>query len=106
MSGVNKRFGEVQALEDVTFQVQRGVILDEPTTNLVEHEFDQLLESLQKLVGEGMTVVFITHKIKEVMAACHAATVMRKGRVQGVLEREEMETERQVLAPPSAFRRP
>jgi simple sugar transport system ATP-binding protein len=55
------------------------LILDEPTTNLTPQEVDSLFESLQKMVAEGMSVVFITHKLREVMAVCHRVSVLRRG---------------------------
>ncbi len=61
------------------------LILDEPTTSLVEDEFDQLLDSLQVLIRDGMAVVFITHKIREVLQACHRASVLKDGEMQGTV---------------------
>src|SRR6056297_1643256 len=61
------------------------LILDEPTTSLVAEEFEQLLKSLKKMVAEGVTIVFITHKIKEVIQACDRASVLTGGIMQGTL---------------------
>ena len=61
----------------------RGVevlILDEPTTNLTPQEVDDLFESLQVMVDEGLSIVFITHKLREVMNVCHRITVLRDGK--------------------------
>ena len=69
------------------------LILDEPTTSLVESEFQQLLKSLKVFVAKGVTVVFITHKIKEVMEACTAVTVLRKGKVQARVPKKELGVE-------------
>ncbi|HCM28681.1 MAG: hypothetical protein A2Z99_14485 [Treponema sp. GWB1_62_6] len=69
------------------------LILDEPTTSLVESEFRSLLESLRALAERGMTIVFITHKIKEVLEACDAVTVLRRGKLQGGLEKAELSME-------------
>ena len=55
------------------------LILDEPTTNLTPQEVDSLFESLKKMVAEGMSVVFITHKLREVMAVCDTVSVLRRG---------------------------
>lgn len=84
--------GEKQKIEIIRalYRGARVLILDEPTTSLVEHEFLQLLRSLRTFVERGVTVVFITHKIREVMAACDTVTVLRKGAVQGHLQKEEM----------------
>ncbi len=88
-AGIKQKIEIVRAL----YREARLLILDEPTTSLVESEFLQLLESLQVLVKDGVTVIFITHKIKEVMEACASVAVLRKGRLQGVLSHEEMTKE-------------
>jgi general nucleoside transport system ATP-binding protein len=88
-AGIKQKIEIVRAL----YRGARVLILDEPTTSLVASEFEQLLESLQGFVAKGLTVVFITHKIREVLAACHAATVLRKGKVQGRLAKQEMTQE-------------
>src|SRR6056297_1884620 len=62
------------------------LILDEPTTSLVEDEFEQLLKSLRLMVDEGVTIVFITHKIREVLQACDRASVLTDGVMQGTLD--------------------
>ena len=62
------------------------LILDEPTTSLVEDEFEQLLKSLRIMVEEGVTIVFITHKIREVLKACDRASVLKDGVMQGTLD--------------------
>ena len=78
-------FGERQRIEIVRalYRGARILILDEPTTSLVEHEVDKLRDSLQALAHEGLACVFITHKIREVFGICDTATVLRKGVVQG-----------------------
>lgn len=88
-SGIKQKIEIIRAL----YRNVELLILDEPTTSLVQSEFQELLKSLQILVERGVTVVFITHKIKEVMEACFSVTVLRKGVVQGSLTREEMSKE-------------
>lgn len=61
----------------------RGVkilILDEPTTNLTPQEVDSLFQSLRVMVEQGMSVVFITHKIREALSVCDRISVLRDGR--------------------------
>jgi ABC-type uncharacterized transport system ATPase subunit len=70
----------------------RGVailILDEPTTNLTPQEVDSLFQSLRIMVKEGLSIVFITHKLKEVLAVCDRITVLRNGKNVMTLNREE-----------------
>lgn len=86
-AGLKQKVEIVRAL----YRGARILILDEPTTSLVESEFRSLLESLRKLVANGLTVVFITHKIREVVEACDVVTVLRGGEVQGRIEGDNME---------------
>ena len=62
------------------------LILDEPTAVLTPQETDELFTVIRTLVDEGKTVVFITHKLREVMEIADRVTVMRAGEVQGVSE--------------------
>ncbi len=60
----------------------RGVdilILDEPTTNLTPQEVDALFQTLKVMVNEGLSIVFITHKLREVMSVCDRITLLRNG---------------------------
>ena len=59
------------------------LILDEPTAVLTPQETDHLLEVLRGLAAEGVAIVFITHKLREVLAVADQVTVMRGGRVVG-----------------------
>src|SRR5262249_10567421 len=55
--------------------------LDEPTGVLTPQERDGLFRVLKNLVGDGRTILFVTHKINEVMAIADRVTVLRDGRV-------------------------
>jgi simple sugar transport system ATP-binding protein len=59
------------------------VILDEPTATLAPQEADALFTLLHSLVGGGSTVLFITHKLREVMAHSSAVTILRGGKTVG-----------------------
>ncbi|MDR2258225.1 MAG: ABC transporter ATP-binding protein [Treponema sp.] len=56
------------------------LIFDEPTAVLTPQEIDELLGIFRRLTGEGKTIVFITHKLKEIKAAADRCTVLRRGR--------------------------
>ncbi len=71
----------------------RLLILDEPSAVLTPQEVDDLFEVLRRLVAEGRTAIFITHKLREVMAICHRATVLRAGRVIGTVRVTETQPE-------------
>ncbi len=59
------------------------LILDEPTSVLTPQEVEQLFVTLRTLASEGSSILFISHKLNEVRALCHSATVLRAGRVAG-----------------------
>ncbi len=79
--------GEQQRVEilKLLYRQARLLALDEPTAVLTPQEIAQLYEILRRLVAEGRTVIFITHKLAEVLAASDRVTVLRRGRVVGTL---------------------
>ena len=62
------------------------LILDEPTAALAPTEVAELVALLRRLRDQGRTVVFISHKLSEVIDLCDRVTVLRGGRVEGHLE--------------------
>lgn len=77
--------GERQKVEIIRCLMQdiRLLILDEPTSVLTPQEADDLFVTLRRLASEGCSILFISHKLGEVRALCHSATVLRGGRVSG-----------------------
>ena len=73
--------GERQRVEilKVLYRGARILILDEPTAVLVPHEVDELFANLRSLVEQGLTIIFISHKLDEVLAVADAITVIRRG---------------------------
>ncbi|MQA85391.1 MAG: ATP-binding cassette domain-containing protein [Streptosporangiales bacterium] len=73
--------GDRQRVEilKVLYRGARIIILDEPTAVLVPQEVDELFGNLRELQREGLTVLFISHKLDEVLAVADAITVMRDG---------------------------
>ncbi|GAP05415.1 nucleoside ABC transporter ATP-binding protein [Anaerolinea thermolimosa] len=67
----------------------RVLILDEPTAVLVPQEVQALFEVLDRLRREGISVVFISHKLHEVMTVCDRVTVLRDGRAVGTVEKSQ-----------------
>jgi simple sugar transport system ATP-binding protein len=59
------------------------LILDEPTSNLAPTEIADLLTILRRLRAEGKGIIFITHKLPEVLEICDEVVVLRDGRVSG-----------------------
>jgi ABC-type uncharacterized transport system ATPase subunit len=82
-------FGEQQRVEilRMLFRNVDVLILDEPTTNLTPAETETLFNAIRKLKSQGKSVIFITHKLREVLEITDRIVVMRKGRVVGELPR-------------------
>lgn len=59
------------------------LILDEPTAVLTPQETDELLRNMMKLKAKGTSIVFITHKLREVKEAADKITIIRRGKVVG-----------------------
>lgn len=81
--------GEQQRVEIVKM-LYRGVeilIMDEPTAVLTPNEVDHLFVTLRKMVKLGKSIIFISHKLDEVMEIAHQITVFRKGRDVASLEK-------------------
>ncbi|TWE17706.1 nucleoside ABC transporter ATP-binding protein [Kitasatospora atroaurantiaca] len=67
----------------VLYRGARILILDEPTAVLVPHEVEELFANLSELKAEGVTVIFISHKLHEVLAVADAISVIRRGTTVG-----------------------
>jgi simple sugar transport system ATP-binding protein len=72
------------------------LIFDEPTSVLAPHEAEGLFKIFDSLRENGYTIIFISHKLNEVLACCDAITVLRQGRVVGSLSRAEATEEKLV----------
>jgi simple sugar transport system ATP-binding protein len=70
------------------------LILDEPTAVLTPQEVEELFKVVRSLVEQGKSVIFITHKLKEVMAIADRITVLRNGRVVGTARPAQTTEER------------
>ncbi|GGM21926.1 putative ABC transporter ATP-binding protein YufO [Paraliobacillus quinghaiensis] len=55
------------------------LILDEPTAVLTPQEINELMDIMKSLISEGISIILITHKLKEIMEVCDRCTVIRKG---------------------------
>ncbi len=55
------------------------IIMDEPTTSLTDPEIDRVFDMMRTLKGQGVAMVFISHKLREVMDICDRYTVLRDG---------------------------
>ncbi|MGH2573134.1 MAG: ABC transporter ATP-binding protein [Actinomycetota bacterium] len=77
--GVQQRVEIVKAL----YREAEVLILDEPTAVLTPQETEELFEVMRSLQESGKSVIFITHKLKEVLAIADRITVLHRGRVAG-----------------------
>ena len=59
------------------------IIMDEPTSSLTDAETKLLFDIIQKLIGQGRSVIYISHKIDEILAISHDVSIMRDGKMTG-----------------------
>ncbi|NDJ17526.1 ATP-binding cassette domain-containing protein [Myxacorys almedinensis A] len=79
--------GEQQRVEilKALYRRARVLILDEPTAVLTPQEAQDLMATLRHLAAQGTAIIFISHKLKEVMALCDRVTVLRDGQRVGTV---------------------
>lgn len=70
----------------------RILILDEPTAVLMPQEIGTLMDFIRDFAKKGNSVIFITHKMKEVMDVADRIVVLRNGRVEGDVRKEDVDT--------------
>jgi ABC-type uncharacterized transport system ATPase subunit len=59
------------------------LILDEPTAVLAPDAIGKLFDMLRRLAADGCGILFVSHKLEEIRALCHSATILRGGKVVG-----------------------
>jgi simple sugar transport system ATP-binding protein len=69
------------------------LILDEPTAVLTPQEIDELMNIMRTLVQEGKSIIFITHKLNEIKAVANRCTVLRRGKMIGVVDVADTDVE-------------
>jgi len=80
--------GEQQKVEILKMLYRKNDILifDEPTAVLTPQEIDDLMASMRGLAHEGKSILFISHKLNEIMAVADRVTILRKGKCLGTME--------------------
>ena len=86
-------------IEDITVGMQQRVeilkmlyrdadilIFDEPTAVLTPQEIDELMQIMRNLAAEGKSIILITHKLEEIKAVAQRCTIIRRGRLVGVVD--------------------
>ncbi|MEO9228767.1 MAG: sugar ABC transporter ATP-binding protein [Devosia sp.] len=76
----------------------RVLMLDEPTASLSGTEVDALFGVLRRLRSQGVTMIYITHRLPEVLVVCDRATVLRDGQVAAELSRDEFDPDRFIFS--------
>lgn len=76
----------------VLYRGSRILILDEPTAVLTPQEIEELFQILRRMREKGQAVVFISHKLNEVLSLCDRVTVLRQGRTIGTVNTAETST--------------
>ncbi|PYE22297.1 ribose transport system ATP-binding protein [Rhizobium sp. PP-CC-3A-592] len=64
----------------------RVIAMDEPTSSLTPSEFDRLAEVIARLSASGVSIVYVSHKMDEVFRICQRASVMRDGKLVGMVD--------------------
>jgi ABC-type sugar transport system ATPase subunit len=83
----------VEIAKVLTLRQPRILIFDEPTAALGQTDVERLFGIMEGLRGEGVGIVFVSHRYREVLAICDRATVLRNGKVVGHVERGQTSVE-------------
>ncbi|HEY9093605.1 MAG TPA: sugar ABC transporter ATP-binding protein, partial [Candidatus Cryosericum sp.] len=71
----------------------RVIIMDEPTSSLTENEVQHLFSIIRKLRSQGVAVIYISHRIEEILEISDEVTIMRDGRLVGTYEANTLNNE-------------
>ncbi len=87
------RPGERQLVEIARCLVQRTniLVLDEPTSSLTEGEIERLFQLIRDLRSQGVSVLYVSHRLNEVFVLCDRVTVLRDGRRVGTVRVDEID---------------
>jgi methyl-galactoside transport system ATP-binding protein len=69
------------------------IIMDEPTSSLTEHEVGHLFAIIRRLRDEGTAIIYISHKIEEILAISDEVSIMRDGKLVGTFVSKELTTD-------------
>jgi methyl-galactoside transport system ATP-binding protein len=71
----------------------RVIIMDEPTSSLTENEVDHLFSIIRKLRDEGVAIIYISHKMEEILEIASEVSIMRDGKLVGTYPSKELTTD-------------
>jgi len=83
-----------RALQDQATSSESILVLDEPTSTLQAREVDRLLDALRSYAAAGQTILFVTHRLGEVLDLADRVTVLRDGRVASTVSAHELTQDR------------
>ncbi|MFO7153198.1 MAG: sugar ABC transporter ATP-binding protein [Bacillota bacterium] len=84
----------VEIAREIDKKNMKLLIFDEPTAVLAEAEAEKLLDAMKMLAGKGIGILFITHRLNEVLAVADNITVLRDGEKVGSMKKEEASVEK------------
>jgi methyl-galactoside transport system ATP-binding protein len=86
---------KIQSLEIAKAVSNRAkvIIMDEPTSSLTENEVHQLFAIIRRLRDEGVAIIYISHKIEEILAISNEVSIMRDGRLVGTYAAKDLTTD-------------
>lgn len=79
VSSLDASYKQIVEISRALLMNAKLVIMDEPTTSLTENEIERVFTTIRKLRDDGVAIIFISHKLKEVMELCDSYTVLRDG---------------------------
>jgi len=92
---VNLSVSKIQSMEiakAVSYK-SRIIIMDEPTSSLTENEVGHLFRIIEKLRGEGVAIIYISHRMEEILQIADEVSIMRDGRLVGTFPAAELTTD-------------
>lgn len=84
----------VEIAREIDKENVKVLVFDEPTAVLAESEADKLLEAMKRLAAKGICIIFITHRLDEVIAVADNITVLRDGEQVGAMAKEDATLEK------------
>lgn len=99
----DKRVGDLSLSEQQCVEIMRALlsdpkvlILDEPTAALDKEEVQRLYRIIHQLCDGGVSIIYISHRLDEVMYLADRATVLKDGHIVGTLEKKEIQKDRMI----------
>jgi methyl-galactoside transport system ATP-binding protein len=92
---VNLSVSKVQLIEiaKAVSRKSRIIIMDEPTSSLTENEVEHLFEIIRKLRSQGIAIIYISHKMEEILKIGDEVSIMRDGKLVGTYPAKELTTD-------------